>query len=246
MTGKTFRRQVLVTVFALLISATITLWIGKEHCQLEVAKALIPVYIGAAAAWITFCLQRRIAHTNALRSLWERIVKTIQDSIQYTHLPSPDAAAYSVIVRDLGIRIDEIRGVFKNVDESYVRPPQSSLEYVLGVKTRMRSKIENKFQLLESDNKKVAHIFREHRANTGGVYPFESLKQIQSVISALGYGGSFRLENAVIARGTVIYLWEILRSELLKEMDRDHPEHPDTPYRRMPRRELLRRVRIRG
>jgi hypothetical protein len=62
------------------------------------------------------------------------------------------------------------------------------------------------------------------------IYPFESLKQIHGIIAKLGYGDNATDDRAKTARQSVEMLWRILRAELLKELDRDFPEFPDTPY----------------
>ena len=120
MTAKTFRLQTLITIMLLVLAAISTLWLGVVYDQEDATRTIVPVYIGAAAAWLAFCLQRRIAHTNALRSLWERIVRTVQESIQLTRQATVNLDEYENHLCQLSMRIDEVRGVFKNVDEIYV------------------------------------------------------------------------------------------------------------------------------
>ena len=78
MTGKTFRRQVIVTIFLLLIASALTLYAGLKWPSFgdnkfgDATRSAIPAYVAVAAGWIAFCLQRRVAYTNALRALWEK------------------------------------------------------------------------------------------------------------------------------------------------------------------------------
>jgi hypothetical protein len=56
------------------------------------------------------------------------------------------------------------------------------------------------------------------------------------VIKLLAFGQKATPARSLIARNMIIALWQILRGELLKELDRDFPEYPDTPYASRSRR----------
>ena len=81
------------------------------------------------------------------------------------------------------------------------------------------------------DYRRLLEAYGENVKNSSGVYPYESLKQIQTAVSRLGHSEMFTAENAATVRAIVDRLWGILRAELLKELERDYPEFPDTPYR---------------
>ena len=223
MTGKTFRLQVQVTIGLLLVVALATLISGLCWPEIhgakfgEATRAVIPAYVAVAAGWVAYCLQRRIAYTNALRALWEKVVGSVQIAIQYTHLGNHDSNNFATVMRELSSRVDDIRGVFRNKGEIYREPSYSTKQFVVAIKAA-------------KSIDELTPILKNYRVNKNGVYPFESLKQIQGVIDRLGFGTTVTPERAKIARRAILALWGILRSELLKELDRDYPEFPDTPY----------------
>jgi hypothetical protein len=181
MTGKTFRTHVYVTIAALLIASFVTLWIGVQ-CTEDYASAsrtIVPVYITVAAAWLTFGLQRRVAYTNALRSLWEKVVHSVHEAIHYTRLKSPTESDLESLRCELCCRIDEVRGVFRNVGEIYLRPSAQVAVFVRSVKHAEDS--EQLERLLGNEHIDESMI---------GLYPFESLKQILTVIEQLGSGST--------------------------------------------------------
>lgn len=65
-----------------------------------------------------------------------------------------------------------------------------------------------------------------------GLYPFESLKNIQATIGKLGFGRDFSSERAATARCEVIEHWKKLRLHFLTELERGLPATPDSPYLR--------------
>jgi hypothetical protein len=66
--------------------------------------------------------------------------------------------------------------------------------------------------------------------NQRGIYPFEAIKTIHRAISDLGYGSEFSNDRARRARATIIPAWKKGRAQLLRELDRDFPTYPESPY----------------
>ena len=219
MTGKTFKFHVITTIVLLSALTAITLVAGVDTKYAEATRAAVPAFVAVAAGWITYCLQRRVSYINSLRSLWDKVVETVQNAIQYTYKSSPSDIDFNEVMYELGCRIDDVRGVFRNVGESYVEPNPDSKKYVKCV--RGAKTIED-VALLTANFK----LNRDHI----GVYPFESLKQIRGTIKKLGFGTAVTTESADAARRTIANLWKITRYELSKELDRDYPAFPDTPY----------------
>jgi hypothetical protein len=83
-------------------------------------KDLIPFLIAIPAAWLGYCVQRRSAYLQQLRSLWSKLIEAVQSGAQYTCLthPSQDDRAKALV--KISVAIDEIRGVFCNLGESGV------------------------------------------------------------------------------------------------------------------------------
>ena len=221
MTGLTFRWQVigvglLVVVLSSLAIVASYLWAAYEDGLRAVPAILIPI----GAAWLAFCWQRRVSFTKALFDVWQKMVITIQDVIQYTYLPAPSQADFAKVKHSLSCRIDDIRGAFRNVKEKKYSINCSTRQYIFNIK-----KSQN---LSECDD--YTKKYRLSNRPENGYYPFESLKQITRVVDLLGHGPGYSIEEATKARKTIISLWQVLRGELLKELDRDFPEHSDTPH----------------
>jgi hypothetical protein len=220
MTGKTFRFHVVGTIVLVIVASGLSLYESSIWVRYtDALKAAPAVFIPIGAAWLAFCWQRRVAFTKALFDTWQKIVTTVQDAIQYTLLPNPTQPDFAKIMHSLSCRIDDIRGAFRNVDEPHIKMSDETKQFVLaikGAKTLDECAIELK-------------KYKQHKPAYVGLYPFESLKQIQQVIERLGFNQRTP-QQAQIANQTIIALWQILRRELLKELDRDFPEYPDTPF----------------
>lgn len=63
-----------------------------------------------------------------------------------------------------------------------------------------------------------------------GLFPFENIKDIQKIISWLGYGESFRSKSATVARKCITRLWQEMHVAMLSEFDRDIPVSPISKY----------------
>lgn len=83
----------------------------------ETFKDSIPFILAIPAAYLGFCFQKRMSYLQSLRSLWSKLVVSVNNAIQYTFLESPSQEQYSTVIVDLRIVIDELRGVYKNVNE---------------------------------------------------------------------------------------------------------------------------------
>jgi len=147
------------------------------------------------------------------------MVETVNAALQYTYTNAPKEEDFGYLLQKLGSRVDDVRGVFRNVGEKYFRPGDNAKTFVRAVKYAKSD--EHLAKALED---------YQHDADATGLYPFESLKQIRLVIQRLGFGDAVTADRAMIAREAIEKLWRVLRAELLKELDRDFPEFPDTPY----------------
>lgn len=224
MTGRTFRQQVIRTIVLVLFLSLLALgascYVDEKQKQISDALRTVPaVLIPIGAGWLAFCVQRRVAFTKALFDVWQKIVVAVQDALQYTHLGQPSQADFGKVMHSLSCRIDDVRGAFINVGEGHAPLSDQAKAFVFSVK---RATSLQECQSALSTLPRRTDI---------GVYSFETLKQIHKVISLLGFGQTVTPQSQKIARDTILALWGILRGELLKELDRDVPEYPDTPYR---------------
>jgi hypothetical protein len=222
MTRKTFRRQVLMTIAAVLLISAVLLFASchSPPRYTEALKAFPAIIVAIGAAWLAYCWQRRVAFTKALFDVWQKLVNSIQDAIQYTHLSKHEQPEFAKVMHSLSCRLDDIRGAFRNVGEKNDDLSEKTKIFVLSIKSA------------QSLDECAIHVKNYHPSENVGVYPFETLKQISGVINRLGFGDKVTPQQALIARNTIVALWKILRGELLKELDRDFPEYSDTPYQR--------------
>ena len=63
-----------------------------------------------------------------------------------------------------------------------------------------------------------------------GLFPFEKIKTIQSVVSRLGFDDTSTPEAARAARAEIIDSWKLLRYHFLSELERGIPARPDSPF----------------
>jgi hypothetical protein len=220
MTGKTFRLQVIGVIIFVVLAWTVAIWASYKWSEYgEGLRAGPAVFIPIGAAWLAYCWQRRVAFTKALFDVWQKIVVAVQDAIQYTHLPQRSQTDFAKVMHGLSCRIDDIRGAFRNVDEGHIEMSEDAKRFVLAIKhSKTLAQIANE-------------VKRQPARDHIGIYPFESLKQIQKVVDTLGFGQNATPDQALIARQAILALWQVLRSELLKELDRDFPEYTDTPFK---------------
>jgi hypothetical protein len=59
-----------------------------------------------------------------------------------------------------------------------------------------------------------------------GLYPFENLKDIQQIVSWLGFGPKFKRDQRAVARKCITLLWQEMHADLLPEFDREEPTKP--------------------
>lgn len=81
-------------------------------------KDMIPFVIAIPAAWLGYCLQRRSSYLQQLRTLWSRLVEAIQRGTHYTYLDNPTKEQHAEVLRSISVSIDEVRGVFTNLNEN--------------------------------------------------------------------------------------------------------------------------------
>lgn len=122
MTKKAIKRAFIIAVsaFGVMLVAGITISIlddSSKRIAFTTFKDLIPLALGGVAAWLGYCVQRRSAYQQQLRTLWSRLVEAVHKAVQYTSLTSPNQEQLSEVLTRLSIAIDEVRGVFCNLDE---------------------------------------------------------------------------------------------------------------------------------
>lgn len=121
MTLKRLRFQIyIILVFLLLIVAAgimLGTFCGTNSALWHIYKTIIPITLALPTAWLAFCFQRRNSYLKALRDFWGRLLPTIQNTITFAQKNQPTSEEYELIVKDFIIIIDDLRSVFKNINE---------------------------------------------------------------------------------------------------------------------------------
>lgn len=84
----------------------------------ETYKDMIPFIIAIPVSWLGFCLQRRFSYLQQLRVLWSTLINAIQKANSYTYVTNPTCEQFCATLSCLSASIEEIRGVFKNIEET--------------------------------------------------------------------------------------------------------------------------------
>lgn len=78
-------------------------------------KDMMPLIIAIPAAYLASCFQQRNNYALSLRALWSHLIAAVSAAVVYTHVPAPSQELYTETLRKLGIVVEEVRGVFKNI-----------------------------------------------------------------------------------------------------------------------------------
>lgn len=123
MTKRTIRNWFIgaIAVFAILVLVGILISIfdcSENRVVFSTFKDLLPLFIGIAAVWLGYCVQRRNAYQQQLRSLWSNLVMAAHCALQYCQLETPSEEQYRTVLTKLSVAIDEVRGVFCNLPDT--------------------------------------------------------------------------------------------------------------------------------
>jgi cadmium resistance protein CadD (predicted permease) len=115
MTKKTIRKWFIGAIIAFILLLIVGIVISIFDCSRDrivfsTFKDLLPLFLGIAAVWLGYCVQRRNAYQQQLRSLWSKLIEAVHYAIQYSCLDSPTQEQYSTVLAKLSIAIDEVRG----------------------------------------------------------------------------------------------------------------------------------------
>ena len=91
-------------------------------------KDFSTMVLAIAAAYLTYCFQRRQAFLISLRELWAKTIEAKADLIDYTYDQMPDQPKYGQAHRSLSIAIDMMRAVYRNLHEDGAKIGRYSFE----------------------------------------------------------------------------------------------------------------------
>lgn len=121
------RKQLRKIIMYVILLYTLVLIIGilfyyfdttEKKMHYTIFKDLIPFTIAIPAAYLGFCFQRRASFLQTLRLLWTNLLTSVNTAIQYTCMKETDEQQHNSTLILLAQSIDEVRGVYKNINES--------------------------------------------------------------------------------------------------------------------------------
>ena len=118
MTRRQLRRAVAIVIVVNVVAVLIAIWLAASNSQYySTFKDLGPFFFAVIVAYLGYCFQRRSSYLESLRLLWSQLVRAVQEAIKYTYDDTPTQDEYADALASLGIAIDELRGVYKNIGE---------------------------------------------------------------------------------------------------------------------------------
>jgi hypothetical protein len=120
---------VYLVVFGLTAGA-MTFACGTPACMKVYAfqRDFTSIFISLAAAYLSYCIQQRVAFLSSLRELWRQMIAAKNALVAFTHDPTPTKQEFSDAIMELSLAIDQMRGVYRNVGESTAKLGQFPFE----------------------------------------------------------------------------------------------------------------------
>jgi hypothetical protein len=106
-----------VTIAYLSVIAVAFVLHARSPALYLVLRDFIPVIVAAPAAWLAWAFQRRLSYLHALRMVWSDAIASVQGALRYTETRSPSRQLHTRTLSDLVATIEQVRGLFKNVEE---------------------------------------------------------------------------------------------------------------------------------
>ena len=118
MTRRQLRRAVAIVIAVNAVAVLIAVVLAANNLPYySTFKDLGPFFFAVIVAYLGYCFQRRSSYLESLRLLWSQLVRGVQEAIKYTYDDTPTREEYAEVLTTLGIAIDELRGVYKNIGE---------------------------------------------------------------------------------------------------------------------------------
>jgi hypothetical protein len=123
--------------------------------------------------------------------------------------------------------LQALRGVFQEI----VQAVNAAVEYTRWDAVRSEADFRKTMEQLSTAIDTLRGVFENvpQKEYPLGLYPYESLKDIRSIVGWLGYGERWRTEKDR-AHECIAKLWVVMHSALLNEFDRAVPIVPISKY----------------
>jgi hypothetical protein len=112
--------SVVISIYALFGIIAFVLRVFEASVEPQILQGYrdaAPFLFAIPAALLGYAFQQRFSYLASLRTLWSRLVVAVNGAIQYTYDETPTAKEHAKVMAELGIAIDEVRGVYRNVGE---------------------------------------------------------------------------------------------------------------------------------
>ncbi len=157
---KLIRNIILISLFYILaLFVGITFYItgaNEEFRYFGMFKELFPIIAALPLAYLGFCFQRRSNFHSALRQLWVNMIHAVNKSILYTEFRVETEKEYLEALLLLSKSIDEVRGVYFNIQETSTDKgyyPFESLKSIYTIVEQIGTKDFNEAQLRDANAK---------------------------------------------------------------------------------------------
>lgn len=161
---KLIRNLINISVFYVLIILT---WIVAFLYEQEMPfhlygliKDILPILLTVPLAYLGFCFQRRSNFHNALRLLWSNLINAVNKALLFVKYKNDSPAKLHEILLDLSKCIDEVRGVYFNVNESKTEKghyPFESLKSIYSIIEKL-----SQTEMNEAQRKEALEQMKEH------------------------------------------------------------------------------------
>ncbi|MGB3226932.1 MAG: hypothetical protein WBB02_03075 [Saprospiraceae bacterium] len=108
---------IMYSIFVIIGLALYYLDNTADKIHYHLFKDLFPILITIPLAYLGFCFQRRSSFMQALRLLWGNLIYSVNKAISYTQNQNNSKEKYLDVLFELSKSIDEVRSVYKNLDE---------------------------------------------------------------------------------------------------------------------------------
>ena len=123
-------------------------------------KDVFPIIMTFPIAYLGFCFQRRSNFQISLRLMWANIIHAVNSAILYTEYRVKPEKEYLRVLLALSKSIDEVRGVYSNINESKTDKgsyPFESLKSIYTIIEQLEPKDTDTEKMKEANAKIKTH-----------------------------------------------------------------------------------------
>jgi hypothetical protein len=138
-----------------------------EYHFYSILHDILPILLAVPLAYLGFCFQRRSNFHASLRLLWTNIIDAVNKSLLYAEYKNESKLERMEILLALSKCIDEVRGVYTNVNETKSNKgyfPFESLKSIYTIVEELGKSNKSEEQMKEA-GEKIKHHWQIIRKN---------------------------------------------------------------------------------